>query len=166
MVMGKIEQSHAEGAMTEECYCPRSSNPDILEVAKLRFGVKWPHMGTPVYEFAWAGDGTTDGNNNGMHELDCSHMVNDAINTAFGRGCTHVPYMNRHYFNPPSGWENLPIIRQYHLNKWPQRQMERDKYFCKIDDWNEVGPGDKHSGKGSGLASCLLSRWTILLTVE
>ena len=89
--MGRIKPSLAEGVMTKRYYCPISFNTQILNITKLRYGGILPEIGKPPYEFGWGGYGTTDDDKDGMHELDCSHMVNSASNAALARTCTHVP---------------------------------------------------------------------------
>lgn len=127
-----------------KCFCPIASNPSILQRAIDKFDTTNYVTGLPMYEYGWGKKGE-DSDNNGMWEVDCSFMVNWAINTAFTEGgaCGHFPYLPTNYFNAPSGLPTyLPGWREHQLNKWKYRDMVRKEYFCKIDNMNEVGPGD------------------------
>jgi len=99
----------------------------------------------PYYEFARQGDSIQDRDNNGRWEVDCSHLVHWAVNAVISANneCQReVPYMTTKYFNPP-GWSRfVPAWGEHQLNKWKYRELVQKEYFCKIEDMNQVGPGD------------------------
>lgn len=125
------------GEMT--CSCPKGSNPAILDKALEEFDRRHEITGDPLYEFAFEGGPIQDSDDDGMWEVDCSHLVHWAVNAAVSSSneCKRqVPYMTTKYFVPPA---LNPVEWIKYL---AHRVHERNKYYCEITDLNDVGPGD------------------------
>ncbi|MFH1115193.1 MAG: hypothetical protein V1792_14885 [Pseudomonadota bacterium] len=85
------------------CRCPEESNPDILKKAKELFGNPHPSIyGFPEYEWENGGTGKADTDNDGVREIDCSHLPWEAIKAALPNECrVEIPITVRNVISSP-----------------------------------------------------------------